>query len=275
MRDNVRESAVELTVLAHVAVDLHMAASDCPPLGTTDPGPAEVSFDADHFAIMGHSMGAWIAPLAAAHEPLFRALVLSGAGGSWVENILWKQHPTPVYPIISALIRQPNLRADDPMLALAQWGLESADPAVYARALLAEPPEGGAPRHVLMEQGIVDGYILPNIANTLSLSVGLDLAGEAYDAADDPRLVDQRPLGPLLPLVGRAAIPLPASGNVSTATCPVTAIVVQHLEDGVEDGHEVLFQTDGPKHQYQCFLASWLRGTPSVPMDAARDAPCP
>ena len=275
MRDNVRESAVELDVLAHVAALLHLAASDCPARGSTGPGPVDVSFDAEHFAIMGHSMGAWVAPLAAAHEPLFRALVLSGAGGSWVENIMWKQHPTPVYPVISTLIREPNLRADDPILSLAQWGLESSDPAVYARALVAEPPDGGAPRQVLMEQGIVDGYILPNIANALSLAIPLDLAGTEHDTADDPRLAHQRPLGPLLPLVGRAPIALPASGNVAIDGGAVTAVVVQHVEDGVEDGHEVLFQTDGPKHQYQCFLASWLRGTPTVPIDAARDAACP
>jgi hypothetical protein len=34
-------------------------------------------------ATMGHSMGAWILPLAIAYEPLFGAVVLSGAGGSW------------------------------------------------------------------------------------------------------------------------------------------------------------------------------------------------
>ena len=42
-----------------------------------------------------------------------------------------------------------------------------------------------------------------------------------------------------------------------------------------EDGHEVVFQTDGPKHQYQCFLASWLSGPPVVPVDDTRDAACP
>ena len=153
--------------------------------------------------------------------------------------------------------------------------LDAFEANVDAVVLVAEPPDGGAPRQVLMEQGIVDGYILPNIANASSLAIPLDLAGTEHDTADDPRLAHQRPLGPLLPLVGRAPIALPASGNVATDGGAVTAVVVQHVEDGVEDGHEVLFQTDGPKHQYQCFLASWLRGTPTVPIDAARDAACP
>ncbi|HTJ43758.1 MAG TPA: hypothetical protein VL463_16745, partial [Kofleriaceae bacterium] len=266
MRDNIRESALELQILAHVAVGLHMNATDCPAAGTTDPGSANVGFDAAHVAIMGHSMGAWIAPLAAADEPLFRAMILSGAGGSWIENIMWKTKPTPVYPVIAAFLHESDLRADDPVLGLSQWALESADPQVYTQAFIAR---GG---HVLMEQGIVDDYILPNIANATSLSFGLDLAGTELDTENDPRLADQRPLGPQLALVGRRAIALPASANHGAST----AVVVQHLEDGIEDGHEVLFQTDAPKHQYQCFLRSWIaKGKPIVDVDAARDAPCP
>ena len=76
--------------------------------------------------------------------------------------------------------------------------------------------------------------------------------------------------------VGRSAVALPASGNVSVGRAQVTAVVVQHPEDGVEDGHEVVFQTEPPKHQYRCFLASFAAGrTPVVPADAPADAPCP
>ena len=60
LRSNVRESAVELDVIAHVGVALTIDVSDCP--GATP----SATFDATHVAIMGHSMGAWIAPLAAA-----------------------------------------------------------------------------------------------------------------------------------------------------------------------------------------------------------------
>jgi hypothetical protein len=211
-------------------------------------------------------MGAWIAPIAAADEPMFGAMIIDGAGGSWIENIMWKQKPTPVYPVIAAFLHEGDLKADDPVLGLSQWALEPADPQIYTAKFAAR---GG---HVLMVQGIVDDYILPNIANATSLSLGLDLAGPELDTESDPRLVSQRPLGPLLPLVGRGAIALPASANHGAST----AVVVQHLEDGIEDGHEVMFQTDAPKHQYQCFLASWIvKGTPMVDADAARDAPCP
>jgi hypothetical protein len=67
-------------------------------------------------------------------------------------------------------------------------------------------------------------------------------------------------------------IALPAELDLGSAT----GVVTQHLEDGIEDGHEVMFQEDPPKHEYQCFLASWLTtGAPSVATDASRDAPCP
>ena len=163
LRDNVRESAAELVVIAHVAAALQIDATDCPPAGGAGDGPADVSFDSDYFALMGHSMGATIAPLTMAAEPMYGALILSGAGGSWIENIVYKREPLEVAPIIGLLLHQGfDVRTDDPVLSFAQWALEPADPPVYAIDV--------APRHVLMLQGIVDNYILPRIANTTSLS---------------------------------------------------------------------------------------------------------
>ncbi|HTR53459.1 MAG TPA: hypothetical protein VMJ10_22355, partial [Kofleriaceae bacterium] len=272
MRDNIRESALELDVIAHVGVALQVDVSDCPSSGGT-----ATHFDADHVVIMGHSMGSWIAPLAAAYEPLFKALVLSGAGGSWIENIMWKQMPIAPLPVIETLLRDSPLAADDPVLTFAQWALEPADPQVYGDLIVRETPDGAPPRHVLMIQGIVDHYILPRIAEATSLSTGLDLAGPELDTEAVPDLAGQLALGPLLPLDGRSALQLPVASNVTVSGAGVaTAVVTQHMSDGIEDGHEVMFQTDPPKHEYQCMLASWLAtGVPSVPTDASRDAPCP
>jgi hypothetical protein len=270
MRDNIRESAIELDVIAAYGVAMHVDVSACPG------GATNVGFDASHVAIMGHSMGAWIAPLAAADEPLFGATVLSGAGGSWIDNIIYKQLPLAPLPIIEDLLRVYSLNADDPVLSFSAWSLEPADPQVYGAYIVREPPAGTPPRQVLMIQGIVDDYILPRIAEATSLSFGLDLAGAELDTEDDPRLAGELALGPLLPLNGRSALTLPAQSNVTTSAGTATAVVTQHMGDGIEDGHEVMFQTDPPKHEYQCFLASWLAtGAPSVPTDASRDAPCP
>ena len=223
-------------------------------------------------------MGSWIEPLAVAYEPMFRVMLLSGAGGSWIENIMYKQEPTPVYPVISAFFHEPNLRADDPIMSFTQWSLEAADPQIYGAAMIRDPGAGASPRQVLMMQGIVDDYILPRIANSTSLSFGLDLAGVELDTENDPRLAGELPVGPLLPLDGRRAIALPAMSNVALGggSGSVTGVLTQHMSDGIEDGHEVVFQTDPPKHEYQCFLTSWLAtATPYVATDASRDAPCP
>lgn len=272
LRDNVRESALELILLAHIIPTLSVAARDCPDVGAT------VRFDATRLGILGHSMGATITPLVLAWEPSYRLAVLSGAGGSYIENILWKRKPIEVRPIAETLLNYPPdlpLTDSDPALTLVQWAAEPSDPPSYAHLLVREPAVGAVPRHILMEQGIVDNYILPNIANATSLSVGLDLGGTALDK-DNPKLMGQIPVLELMPFVRRGAIALPASGNVTVAGTKVTAVVVQHPEDGIEDGHNMLFQTEPPKHQYRCFLASFAAGkTPVVPPDGAADDPCP
>jgi hypothetical protein len=268
LRDNVRQNALELILVANLLPSLTLDTSDCPG------GPATVSFDLAHLAVMGHSNGSTIAPLALSYEPRFRAAILSGAGGSWIENVVYKQKPLPIRPLAEIVLGYAanTLSAHDPVLTLVQWAAEPADPQVYDRRVLREPATDATPRHVLMFQGIVDHYILPRIANTTSLSLGLDLAGEPLDTEPLPDLVGQTPLASVLQFSGGANIDLPASGNRPGG---VTAVVVQHPSDGIEDGHEVVFQTDPPKHQYRCFLESFARGTPVVPVGAGADAPCP
>ncbi len=272
LRDNIRESALELILFAHILPTLSIDAAACPGVAAT------VRLDGKRLALMGHSIGASIAPLVLAAEPLYRLAILSGAGGSYIENILWKRKPLAVLPLAEALLQYPadsHLTQSEPALTLVQWAAEPSDPPVYAHRIVRQPAAGEAPRHVLMEQGIVDNYILPNIANASSLSLGLDLGGAPLDT-DSVRLPMQTPVLTVLPLIGRGAIALPAAGNLTVGGKKVTAVVVQHPEDGIQDGHEVVFQTEPPKHQYRCFLASFAAGkTPVVPPDAAADAPCP
>ncbi len=263
LRDNVRQSAMELSLFARLLPSVSFDASNCPGAGT-------VTFDGAHLATMGHSMGAWVAPLALAYEPSLGAAVLSGAGGSYIANVMDKIKPLDVRPLAEILLDynmyERSLDWHDPALSFVQWAAEPSDPQAYDPLI--------APRNVLMLQGIVDHYILPSIANATSLALGLDEAGPAYDAGNaEEEMLMQPVLGPLLPLVGRAAIDLPAQGN--SAAGAATAVVVQHPGDDIEDGHEVVFQTDPPKHQYVCFLQSFLHGVPSVPPDGAADDPCP
>jgi hypothetical protein len=256
MVDNIRQSALELALTAHVMNELTVDATDCPGVDSM------VTFEAR--TLMGHSMGATIAPLTFHVEPLYEALILSGAGGSWIMNVVHKESPVVVRPFAEALLGITGrwmLHEHDPILGILQWAGESADPPAYAARF-----EGG--RHVLMLQGIIDTYILPPMANATSLSYGLDLGGESLDA-EEPGLDRFDALEGLLPLSGGEVMPLPAMGNRDGAT----TVVVQHLEGGIEDGHEVVFQTEPPKAQYRCFLATLAAGeTPTVP---AVDGTCP
>lgn len=270
MRDNVRQSALELVLVAHALPSIRVDASDCP--GAT----AEARFDTSSLAIMGHSMGASIAPLAVAFEPRFRAMLLSGAGASWTENVVHKLRPLAVRPLAEALVGYTGtgrmLRGDDPILNILQWAGETSDAQVFNRYVIDEPPEGRA-RHVLMMQGIVDHYIMPPIANAGSLSLGLDLGGQPLDATT-MELARFTPIASLLGFAGRSAMALPARGNRASQGAMVTAILTQTREDGVEDGHEVVFQTEAPRRQYRCFLESLARGVPRVPAQGALGGAC-
>ncbi len=267
MRDNVRQSALEAALAVDILAALQVDTADCEGVGPT------ATFDTERLALMGHSMGATIAPLTMAIEPRFVALILSGAGGSWIHNVVYKERPLQVRPLAEAMLGYDlgTLTVHDPVLSLLQWAGESADPPVFGDAV--------GRRNVLMLQGMVDSYILPPMANATSLSLRLDLAGEALDRAE-PRVERFALLTPLLELTGAEALALPVAGN---RTSPeggdaMTAVVVQHAEDGVEDGHEVVFQKPGPKHQYRCFLerlADPDSGPPIVPAPRGEWDPCP
>ena len=250
IRDNIRQSAAELILTAHLLDTLTVDASGC--AGLENP---RARFNPEKVALFGHSMGATISPLALAYEPRFRAAILSGAGGSWIANLIHKQKPLPVRHVTEFMLgytqRWFTVTQGDPALSILQWGAEAADPPIYGARIKGQ---------VLMFEGIVDHYILPPMANATSLSMGLDLAGEELDRAT-PELGSYATFRDVAVFSGRTALPYPVEGNLKRADGEVvTAAVVQRLGDGIEDGHEAVFQTPGPKYQYRCFLKTFAAG---------------
>jgi hypothetical protein len=273
IRDNVRQSAVELDLAAHVLDGLTIDATACPTAQTM------AKFDTSKLALFGHSMGSTISPLALAFEPRFGAAILSGAGGSWIDNVLYKLKPLAVKPLAELLVgyttQHRELVLGDPALALVQWAAEAADPPLYGDRIVV-PLGGGKARHVLMVQGIVDHYILPPMANATSLSFGLDLVGPSLDAMT-PEVAQFDSLESVLAFSGRKKIDFPVKGNRTHADGSTsTAVVTQWPADGIEDGHEVIFQRTEPKYQYRCFLKGFAAGeSPTVPAGMVSDAVCP
>jgi hypothetical protein len=268
IRDNIRQSAVELVLTAHILDTLTVDASACPTVAS-----ASVKFDVTKLALMGHSMGSTISPLATAFEPRFGASIFSGCGGSFIDNVLYKEKPVPIAPLAGILVGYAplarRLTEGDPAVSLVQWAAESADPPTYGPRILNG---SGAPHSVLMFQGIVDHYIMPPMANASTLSFGIDLAGPEIDT-QSLEIADFTPITKVLPLSQRSAIALPAQANVASN---ITGVVVQWPSDGIEDGHEIMFQRQEPKYQYRCFLASYAKGgAPVVPAGIASDALCP
>ncbi len=260
MRDNLRQSAAELAGLPGLLDVLEIDASECPGL------EQQVAFDTGLLGLFGHSMGATIAPVALHDAPEFTVALLSGAGGSWIENIVYKQSPLEVRPLAAAMFGYASTGFDltehDPILALLQWAGEGADPPVADRVLRETDLD------VLKLQGIVDTYILPPIANPTSLSMGLDLVGPSLDVSH-PDLVDFDPLEELLPLVDADRHDLPW-----TASSPLRA-VVQYPEDGLQDGHEVAFQTEAPQRAVRCVLEALAEGeAPVIPEGGSWDEAC-
>ena len=268
MLDNVRQSALEIALVPGILANVTIDVTDC--AGASVTGDL---LDMGHIALMGHSMGATIAPLVLALEPAYGLAIVSGAGGSWIENIVYKQSPFPIKPIAEGLLSYPNygrsLHSHDPALSMLQWAGEAADPPPYGRLIIHEDPARA--RHVLMFQGIVDTYILPPIANATALSLGLDLGGEALDEAS-AELDQFRSLSEVMVFSGRSAIALPAANNITGPNGELTTgVVIQRNEDGIQDGHEVMFQLDASKAQYQAFLETWL--TDAAPTVIDPDAP--
>lgn len=274
--DNIRQTALETGLTAHLLDDFTITSATSGCAGLTVAAPAtDVRFDTSKLVVFGHSMGASIAPLAAAVEPRLRAMIMSGAGASWIENMVYKEEPIFIRPILEFQFDSPELTVFDPGVGMVQWAGESADSQVYARHLVREPLDGSSPRHVLMFQGIVDHYIMPPIANVLSIAGGFDLAGQGLEPTV-PEIATLEPLASLLPWSGRSVIAYPVSGNVESSGTHVTAVVAQHYADGIQDGHEIFFQTEAPRHQARCFLETFAAtGMPVVVAPAPLATPCP
>jgi hypothetical protein len=274
LRDTLRQSALELALLPDFLKSFALptyAPWDCP--GIPESGGHSIRFDTDHLALFAHGTGATFAPLAAAVEPRYRALLLSGAGSSWIERVVFGTQPVAWATTVADMLAQPVEAIDEhsPALTLLQWSQEAADPALVGRSLLADADPDDA-RHVLMFQGLVDHDTPAPAANALSLALGLDLAGDALDLTLAP---EQPSLSSLLSWVGGEVRPLPTGLNLLVDTRKVTAVVVQHAADGVEDGHQVVFQADTPRRQIACFLDGLATDAPLVAGPGAEADPCP
>ncbi len=222
-------------------------------------------FDPATLTLGGQSMGGMYTNMIGAVEPRFGALVPTGAGGFW--NLMILQ--TSLIPGARALLGT-ALGLDDatlvfvhPALDTLALGWEIAEPLIYMARLGRRPLPTMPIRHVYEPVGKDDENFPNEIYDASALAYGNQQAGTTvWPTMQDALAFDD--------LDGVATYPV--KGNRGGKT----RVVVQFPGDGIISSHYLYRQNAGVKHQYGCFLESYLRdGVPTVPAPGAITDPCP
>jgi hypothetical protein len=232
--------------------------------GISSPG-GEHFFDGEQLMAGGQSMGGMYTNMIAAVEERYGALVPTGAGGFWNLMIL----EATVIPGARALLGT-ALGVDDETLAFVHPAMnvmalawEIAEPLASMARLARRPLPGLPARHIYEPVGKDDEYFPISIFDAAALAYGNQQAGPAvWPSLQEALALDG--------LGGLASYPVSANQGGKTR------VVVQFEGDGIVDSHYIYRQLETVKHQYGCFLASYVRdGVPTVPAPGALDAPCP
>ena len=140
---------------------------------------------------------------------------------------------------------------------------EIGEPITYMARLGHRPLTGFSPRHVYEPVGKDDTYFPIDVYDAAALAYGNQQAGTAVWPS----------MQGALSLVGQDGL---ATYPVKANRDGVTRVVVQFEGDGILDAHYIYRQLETVKHQYGCFLASYMRdGVPTVPAPGALTDPCP
>ena len=232
--------------------------------GCSMPAPAGGAhvFDASKMMGGGQSMGGMYTNMTGALTDRWRALVPTGAGGLWHVMIL----ETELVPGARSLLGT-ALGIDDaelsfvhPGMATLNLGWEIADPIAYMDRLNRRPLFGA--RHIYQSVPKDDENFPTTIYDAAVLASGSQQAG----AVVWPTLQDALATDGL-----DGVLAYPVKGNLGS-----TRVAVQFEGDGILDPHYIYQQLDGVKHQYGCFLATYVRdGVPTVPAPGAVLDPCP
>jgi hypothetical protein len=214
----------------------------------------------------GQSMGGMYTNTVGAVEPRFGALVPTGAGGFWNLMIL----ETTLIPGARELL-EASLNIDDsqlffahPAMNMLQTVWESAEPLVYMSRVAHRPLPGLPARSVYEPVGYDDTYFQPDVYDAAALSFENQEVGTPLSTW--PSMQTALTLENL-----GSPVNYPVKANQTE-----TRVVVQYMGDGIVDPHYIFRQLDAVKHQYGCFLESYLRdGVPTVPAPGGLTDPCP
>jgi hypothetical protein len=147
------------------------------------------------------------------------------------------------------------------MLHTFQSLWDMVDPVAKGSYISQNPHPGFVPKDIMMTAGYRDGYFHPRSQAALAITLGTPIAGSAVE----PLLAER------LELAGRSPVALPVNNNFETYTSGVVSFNAPHTL-----GHYVVFNQEGSRHQYTCFLNTVGTSGGAVILEPASsaDAPC-
>jgi hypothetical protein len=269
MRDTFRQGVVEQRLFLDALLRLRLppallAGCDGPALPA---GETTLHFDPAKVVAQGQSMGGMYTNLISATDARIRLAVPTGAGGFWTWFVLVTQLEPGLPDLLALLLgAQAPLTQLHPALHLIETGWEPADPFASMPRLSRLPLPGHPARPVYEPVGRGDQYFPTELYDAAALAYGHEQAGATVWPSMQQALLQESLAG---------LLPYPVRDNLASAGVRYTGAVVQYEGDGIEDPHAIYRQLDAVKHQYSCFVASFLATGHAVlsPPDALT-APC-
>ncbi len=268
MRDNFVQMLIEQVRFLRLIQTVEIDSALVPGVDASAAPDRKVRFDSTRMVIAGHSLGSYLAGMMAGHLDGWRAAVLSGAGGSWVEFAFGPKDPLDLQAILQTVALPPGEKLDrfHPFLDLFEGAVAVADNTFSTRHILRFPRPGQSVPHVLVIEGQPDAQVPTNLQRALVRSLGVDFAGQDIGAHSRDRLL------PGIHLLSRSARPLPVSGNVVVDGGGLrTAVVLRYPEDGRLDGHNVLFQRPDTRATFVRFVVEAVEGQVPIVTAASED----
>jgi hypothetical protein len=261
MRDNFIQMVLEQVHFLNWLVDQRIDPALCPGTDASASPDGKIRFDPAKIIVGGQSLGSYLAGMLAATVKGYKGVILTGAGGSWIEFPFGPKVPFDLQLVVELLGMPFGEKLDrfHPLILAFDLGVGPADNTHYHRYIQREPLPGHTPPHVLVIEGHEDLQVAVGLQRALTLAIGLDFVGPDPGPTADERIL------PVLPLRNLAEQPYPFGGNRTYPNGDVrTGVVVRYAEDGIREGHYVSFQLSEPKRQVREFLNDIEQGTTPI-----------
>lgn len=256
MRDNLRQMALEQVLFLRLLEDLEIDPSLVPEVRSLAP-EGKLRFARDRRIVGGQSLGSFLTGIVAGLTGAFDGAIFTGAGGSWIEFGFGPKDPIDLTAWLDKLAMERGEKLDPhhPFITVFENAVGPADNMHYNPYIQRRPRAGAKVPHVLVIQGQRDLQVPVNLQRALALALGTDLVGPETGATTAEQVL------PVLRLGGLRHVPGGLGGNRRAPDgTPRTVVTVRHPEDGILEGHYVIFQQARAREQLTHFVQDVARG---------------